>query len=144
MRSLLAIFVLGGLVMIFIFPGFLKTFDNLKSDIESHGPEKRVMENTREVNGTVISSEDNSYKKEKSTFLLIGGGEEKIERYIIKIKEKDGSIISVKANEDQFLRYSKKNSIKVIVDKESSEIKYDMHSDKDKEEYNELKKTANS
>lgn len=144
MRSLLAIFVLGGLVMIFIFPGFLKTFDNLKSDIESHGPEKRVMENTREVNGTVISSEDNSYKKEKSTFLLIGGGEEKIERYIIKIKEKDGSIISVKANEDQFLRYSKKNSIKVIVDKESSEIKYDMRSDKDKEEYNELKKTANS
>lgn len=144
MRSLLAIFVLGGLVMIFIFPGFVKTFDNLESDIESHGPEKRVMENTREVNGTVISSEDNSYKKEKSTFLLIGGGEEKIERYIIKIKEKDGSIISVKANEDQFLRYSKKNSIKVIVDKESSEIKYDMRSDKDKEEYNELKQTANS
>ena len=65
-----------------------------------------------------------------------------VEKYIIKIKEKDGSIMSVKANEGQFLRYNKHNDINVVVDKESNEIKYDMRSDKDKEEYSEYKKLA--
>ena len=52
--------------------------------------------------------------------------------------------MSVKANEDQFLRYNKGNNIKVVVDKESNEIKYDMRSDKDKEEYTEYKKLAHT
>ena len=75
-------------------------------------------------------------------FLFIGGGEEEVEKYIIKIKEKDKYTILVKANENQYLRYSKGDKIKVVVDKESNEIKYDMRSHKDKKEYIEYKRLA--
>lgn len=140
-KTILILFT--GVIIIFVFiPNILKATDNLMSDFKKHTPEKRVLESTRELNGTVINSEDKSYKKEKSMFLFIGGGEKEVEKYIIKIKEKDKSIISVKANENQYLRYNKGDKIKVVVDKESNEIKYDMRSDKDKKEYLEYKRLA--
>ncbi|MCG1130706.1 hypothetical protein [Staphylococcus capitis] len=144
MRSILFMLFAGLLVVIFIFPLIDKVFDNVLSDIDNNGPAKRMIKDTREVKGTVVSSEDQSYKKEQSMFLFTGGGEVVVEKYIIKIKEKDDSVTSVKANEDQFLRYNKNNDINVIVDKESNEIKYDMRSDKDKEEYTEYKKLAHT
>ncbi|EHR84402.1 TPA: hypothetical protein OVL37_002454 [Staphylococcus aureus] len=140
----LFLFFIGVLMICLIFPAMEGIFDDVLSDMDDNGPAKRMIRETREVKGTVINSEDQSYKKEKSTFLLTGGGEEVVEKYIIKIKENDGSIMSVKANEDQFLRYNKGNNIKVVVDKESNEIKYDMRSDKDKEEYTEYKKLAHT
>ncbi len=144
MRYLFLIFFIGGLIIFSIFPSMVGIFDDVLSDMDDNGPAKRMIRDTREVKGTVIDSEDQSYKKEKSSFILTGGGEEMVEKYIIKIKEKDGSIMSVKANEGQFLRYNKHNDINVVVDKESNEIKYDMRSDKDKEEYNEYKKLAHT
>ena len=142
MRYLFLIFFIGGLIIFSIFPSMVGIFDDVLSDMDDNGPAKRMIKDTKEVKGTVIDSEDQSYKKEKSSFILTGGGEEVVEKYIIKIKEKDGSIMSVKANEGQFLRYNKHNDINVVVDKESNEIKYDMRSDKDKEEYSEYKKLA--
>jgi len=144
MRSILFMLFAGLLVVIFIFPLIDKVFDNVLSDIDNNGPAKRMIKDTREVKGTVVSREDQSYKKEQSMFFFTGGGEVVVEKYIIKIKEKDDSVTSVKANEDQFLRYNKNNDINVIVDKESNEIKYDMRSDKDKEEYIEYKKLAHT
>lgn len=141
MRYLFSLFI-GVLMICLIFPSIEGIFDDVLSDMDDNGPAKRMIRDTREVKGTVIDSEDQSYKKEKSTFILTGGGEEVVEKYIIKIKEKGGSIMSVKANEDQFLRYNKHSDINVVVDKESNEIKYDMRSDKDKEEYSEYKKLA--
>lgn len=137
------LFCLTGVMMILVFiPNILKATDNLMSDVKEHSPEKQLIKNTRELNGTVINTEDKSYKKVKSIFLFMGGGEEEVEKYIIKIKEKDKSTILVKANESQYLRYSKGDKIKVVVDKESNKIKYDMRSPKDKKEYIEYKRLA--
>lgn len=137
------LFCLTGVMMILVFiPNILKATDNLMSDVKEHSPEKKLIKNTRELNGTVINTEDKSYKKVKSIFLFMGGGEEEVEKYIIKIKEKDKSTILVKANESQYLRYSKGDKIKVVVDKESNKIKYDMRSPKDKKEYIEYKRLA--
>lgn len=137
------LFCLTGVMMILVFiPNILKATDNLMSDAKEYSPEKQLIKNTRELNGTVINTEDKSYKKKQSMFLFIGGGEEEVEKYIIKIKEKDKSTILVKANENQYLRYSKGDKIKVVVDKESNEIKYDMRSHKDKKEYIEYKRLA--
>ncbi|MCH4334925.1 hypothetical protein [Staphylococcus haemolyticus] len=132
------------IAMVIVSPLFLKAVKDTVTDIDNHVPEKRIIKDTKEVKGTVISSEDKSYRVKEPTFLFIGGEEKEIEKYYIKIKEENGNIITVKANEQQYLSNNKNNSIKVVIDKNTNEIMYDMNKEKDKKTYEEYKKMANS
>lgn len=66
------LFCLTGVMMILVFiPNILKATDNLMSDAKEHSPEKQLIKNTRELNGTVINTEDKSYKKNNQCFYLL-------------------------------------------------------------------------
>lgn len=126
------------------FPVIINGVKDTVTDFDNHGIAKRVVKDTKEVKGTVISSEDKSYKVKEPMFLFIGGEEKEVEKYNIKIKEENGNIISVKANEQQYLSNNKNNSIRVIIDKNTNEIEYDMNKNKDKKTYQEYEKLARS
>lgn len=137
------------IVIVFIgiliaFPVIINAVMDTVTDFDNHGIAKRVVKDTKEIKGTVISSEDKSYKVKEPMFLFIGGEEREVEKYNIKIKEENGNIISVKANEQQYLSNNKNNSIRVIIDKNTNEIEYDMNKNKDKKTYQEYEKLARS
>lgn len=75
MRNTILIFFIGVIIMFVFIPNILKATDKLMSDEKKHTAEEQFLKSTREVNGTVINSEDKSYKKDKSMFLFIGGRE---------------------------------------------------------------------
>lgn len=130
--------------ILIVFPVIINGVKDTLNDLDNHSIAKRVVKDTKEVKGTVISSEDKSYKVKEPMFLFIGGEEREVEKYKIKIKEENGNIISVKANEQQYLSNNKNNSIRVIIDKNTNEIEYDMNKNKDKKTYQEYEKLASS
>ncbi|MDS3838003.1 hypothetical protein [Staphylococcus hominis] len=137
------IFYLVVIAMLIVSPFILNAVKDTVTDMDNYGPEM-IVKDKKEVKGTVVSSEDKSYREKEPTFLFIGGEEKEIEKYYIKIKEENGNIIKVKANEQQYLSNNKNNSIRVIIDENTNEIKYDMNKEKDKKVYEEAKELANS
>ncbi|AQR26672.1 TPA: hypothetical protein O1I00_002626 [Staphylococcus aureus] len=63
------------IVIVFIgiliaFPVIINAVMDTVTDFDNHGIAKRVVKDTKEVKGTVISSEDKSYKVKEPMFLF--------------------------------------------------------------------------
>lgn len=140
MKKVLTIYVVL-LFSVIIFSVFSSSLlESLSDTLDEDKQAEKTIETTTEIKGKIIESENKSYKKEKPSILFIGGGEQIVENYVVKLQEKDGSVISLNINDkDEFLKFNKGNKVHLVIDNQSNKVIFNLNNHEEKEYYSKLK-----
>lgn len=131
--------VVGMLICMYvIFNLGFRSLNELSDLTDENKQAERIMDSTEEVKGVVKNKEDKSYMKRVGSFLFIGGGETKVDNYLVDIKMND-NIKTIKLSEDQYIKLNKGDKVDLVIDKENHEIEYDLSDIEDKKMYEKQK-----